>query len=507
MNPIFPGSTCLGLALYLLLLLWAGHAYAAPGDVLFSDDFDDGALCTTLSPNWTTSNTNLGGVSTQTSNSANCSMFTRGGAVANTSVVVDLSTVAGAELSIWIRRGADSFSEDPDGGEDLVVEYLSNIGTWVALETFLGGTGFGVSFSRTYEIPAMGLHANFQFRVRQTGGSGGPPANSGIGWDYYHMDDVDLTETGTPPPPITSDLGAGQCDDFESGFGNWQTSVASRSGINTNTSNSTSNSMFVRHATVTTTANPFDSAGSASFDVWIRRGSDAFSENPETNENLIVEYLDNSLSWVTLETFLGSGTPGQIFVRSYALPDAGRHANFSVRFTLTNGSGSDFDYWHIDDVCFPAGTPNLTVQKDITFEWDPVNEATDPFAIPGGWVLYNVTVTNTGIGLNDDDSLVLEDVLDTNVEFYAGDLNGSGSPFRFTDGTGASSSGLTLPFTSLGDLTDGVVFFDDLDAAIIPTAGFDADVRRFTITFPGQISGSSDSGDPTFTIEYRAQIK
>ena len=49
---------------------------------------------------------------------------------------------------MWIRRGADSFSEDPDGGEDLVVEYLNDIGVWVALETFSGSGGPGAIFNR-----------------------------------------------------------------------------------------------------------------------------------------------------------------------------------------------------------------------------------------------------------------------------------------------------------------------------------------------------------------------
>ena len=493
---------CLGL-----LTLITNLAEAAPGDILFQDNFDSGALCSPLAPNWTTSNTNLGGTSTQTSNSANCSMFLRGDVVTNTSIVVDLSGATGAELAMWIRRGADSFSEDPDSGEDLAIEYLDSSSTWNTLEIIPGGAGFGTIFNRTYTIPSLGLHANFQFRARHTGGNGGPPANGGIGWDYYHIDDVTLTETGTPPPPITSTLGADQCDDFESGFGNWQTTSSTRSAINNDTFNSSNSSLFLRHDTVTTTANPFDTAGVASFDVWIRRGSDLFSENPDGGENLVVQYLDSTSSWITLETFTGSGTQGQIFVRSYALPDAGRHPNFRVRFTFTGASGSDFDYWHVDDVCFPAGTPNLTLQKNITFEQDPVNGGTDPYAIPGGWVLYEIIVTNTGIGLNDDNSLVIEDTLDANVSFFAGDLDGGGSPFRFTDGSGVNSSGLSLPFNTLGDLTDGVEFFDSTDSLMTPDPNFDPDVSRFAITFPGQIQGASDTSNPTFTIEYRALIK
>ncbi|MEM7100152.1 MAG: hypothetical protein AAF541_17925 [Pseudomonadota bacterium] len=482
--------------------------YGAPGDVLFSDDFDVGAGCDTLAPQWTTTSTNLGGIGTQTSNSGNCAMFTRGNVVSNTSITIDLGTVTGADLDLWVRRGADSFSEDTDAGEDLVIEYIDEFGLWIALTALAGSGTNGQIINLNFEIPADGLHAALQIRFRQTGGNGGPPANSGIGYDYWHIDDVVLTETGTPPPPPpTSSLGAGLCDDFESGFTNWQTTDTVASGINNDTANSTVNSMFLRHNAVTTTALPFDSAGVSDFEVWVRRGADSFSENPDGGENLVVQYLNASSTWVTLETFTGSGTQGQIFNRTYNLPDAGRHANFRVRFTLTSGSGSDFDYWHVDDVCFVAGAADIEISKTITFEQDPVNGATDPFAIPGGWMIYELTVTNNGIGVPDDNSLVISDSLDVNTTFFAGDFDGGGSPFVFTNGTGAQDSGLSLPFNALGDIADGVEFLDGLSSSITPNPDFDEDVREFVITFPGQMAGSSDAGSPTFSIEYRVRLE
>lgn len=54
------------------------------------------------------------------------------------SSVIDTSNPAFLALSLWIRRRSDAFSEDPDGSENLVVEYLDHTGTWTALETFSG---------------------------------------------------------------------------------------------------------------------------------------------------------------------------------------------------------------------------------------------------------------------------------------------------------------------------------------------------------------------------------
>jgi len=149
----------------------------------FCDNFENGLT------NWTVSDANLSGISNQTSNSPTNSLFTRGGVVTATSRIVDMTTASGS-VTAWIRRGADSFSEDPDTNENLVVEYLNNVGAWATLETFFGNGTNGQIFMRNYALPANALHAGFQLRFRQTGGSGGPPANGGIGWDYWHMDDV-----------------------------------------------------------------------------------------------------------------------------------------------------------------------------------------------------------------------------------------------------------------------------------------------------------------------------
>ena len=493
----------------LLTILWAQWVYAAPGDILFSDNFDSGGGCGTLAPNWTTSNTNLGGTSTQTSNSSNCSMFTRGGVVSNTSVAVNLGGVVGADLDVWIRIGADAFSEDPDAGENFVVEYADSGGFWIALETFNGGSNFGTIYNRSYTLPADALHANLQIRFRQTGGSGGPPDNGGIGWDYYHVDDVVITETATPPPTGSSNLGAGLCDDMESGFDNWQTTSGTRSAINNDTFNSAGNSMFLRHAAVTTTAWPFNSAGVASFDVWVRRGADSFSEDPDGGENLVVQYQNNTGTWVTLETFTGSGSAGQIFNRSYTLPATGRHANFRVRFTLTNGSGSDFDYWHVDDVCFPSLPADMALQEVITVEEDPIHGVgpPGPYSIPGAWHNYALTATNNGFGPVDINTVVLTIDIDANETFYAGDFDGGGSPFIYTDGSGAEATGLAFPFTGLGDGSDGVVFRDGGGVSITPIADFDPNVRSIEISFDGQFPGATGSSTPNFTIEYRNRLE
>jgi len=483
-------------------------AQAAPGDILLQDDFDDEfGGCDSLAPLWTVSSTNLSGTSTQTANSGSCSAFTRGGAVTITGPVIDLSSAVGATLTTWLRRGLDSFSEDVDAGEDFVFEYLDSASNWVAIETLLGsGTNGGIT-NVSLDLPAGAFHSGFQLRFRQTAGSGGPPANGGIGWDYWHIDDVVLTETGTPPPAeLPSGIGVGLCERFELGFGNWSSTNLTRAGINNDTFQSAGNSLFLRHDTVTVTSLAFDAAELADIEVWIRRGADAFSENPDNGENLSFQYLNASSSWITLETFTGQGAQGEIFDRTYTMPSDAFHPNFRVRFFYNGASGSDFDYWHVDDLCFTRATPDFAVTKSVEIEQDPINGATNPLGIPGAWAIYTIDVTNNGRGSADAGTVIIGDDIDDQTSLFTGDFDGFGSPFEFEDGTGINTSGLNLNFGSLADGTDGVTFLNGVGSSVTPNGSFDANVGRFVLSFDGSMNGASGGSAPGFTIRYRVQV-
>lgn len=488
--------------------LTALPAFAAPGDILLEDDFDDGAGCGTLSPLWTVSDTNLSGISTQTSESGACSAFTRGDVVTITGPVIDLSSAIGATLTAWLRQGLDSFSEDVDAGEDFVFEYLDATSTWVAIETLQGAGTNGEITNVSLDLPAGALHSGFQLRFRQTGGSGGPPANSGIGYDYWHIDDVLLIETGTAPPPeLPSGMGVGLCERFESGFGNWSTTNTARSGVNGDTFQSSSNSMYLRRNTVTSTSIAFDSSELGEIEVWVRRGDDSFSENPDAGEDLTLQYLNASNTWVTLETFPGNGTPGEFFERTYAMPESALHANFRVRANLNSGSGNDFDYWHVDDWCFNRATPDFSVTKTVTIERDPINETTNPLGIPGAWAVYAIEVTNNGRGSADAGTVAIGDAIDEKTSLFTGNFDGLGAPFEFTDGTGSDASGLSLNFGSLSDGSDGVIFRNSGGTSVTPSGGFDPAVASFELQFDGAMAGAVGGATPTFTIRYRVQIE
>ncbi len=335
-------------AFLALLLGIAQSASALPGDILFTDDFERASLA----PNWTTSDATRSGIGTYTANTPTRSLYTRWSVVDVTSSVIDLSAVPAAELSMWIHVGDDTISEAPDtAGEDLIIQYLNDVATWVTLETFVGGTGgteiTGNIYNRSYTLPTNAMHAGFQIRISQGGGSGAD-------WDYYHVDDVEVMEIAPPPP-----FSFGRCDDFENGLIYWTVnSLGGTAAVSAGTAtvNSPSNSLYTAEGQVNVTSAALDtsSATTPTLSLWVRRGLDGldgFSENPDAGEDLRIEYFSSTSTWITLDTLPGNGTAGEILNLSYALPANAIHANFAIRLTQTGGSGTNWDYWHIDDVC------------------------------------------------------------------------------------------------------------------------------------------------------------
>jgi len=478
--------------LWIAVLLLPFSVLAAPGDILFSDNFERGALAP-----WTTTNNSRSGILTggQVSNSPNRGAFTRRQQVTVTSPTISAS-VPGAELSIWVRHGSDVFSEYPDGGENLVIEYRRANNTWAQLLAYNGGGTAGQIFTDTVSLPSDALHGNLAIRARQTGGSG-------TDFDYWHFDDIVITERDAAPP-----FAVGSCDDFEGGLGsNWTINATSGfAGVSAATSQSPVNAMFLNGGIVNVTSTPIDTSDPYFSDLtlWIRRGSDAFSEDPDGGENLVVEYLDSASSWVALETFSGNGGPGQIFSRSYTLPAAGRHAGLQVRFRMTGGSGAGWDFWHIDDVCFDQEfVPLLTVAKNAATLSDPINLATNPKAIPGSVSEYTLDVSNQGLGAVDVDTMIITDVIDTDASLYVS--TASGDPIQFTDG--AVASGLVFTYATDVTFSNQPGGGPPYNYNPIPDAdGFDAAVRGIRINPVGGMNAAVGASTPSFTIQYQVRV-
>ena len=143
-----------GLMLCILMLcglMFPSIALSAPGDILYENSFD---RRNDLTRDFNRSDNSYVSVDSSTFNSASASVYFYSGPqdiTLKSSRAIDTNLPA-AELSVWIRRGDDSFSEDPDANEDFIVEYLSSANNWEILETFPGDGTPGEIFNRVYTL-------------------------------------------------------------------------------------------------------------------------------------------------------------------------------------------------------------------------------------------------------------------------------------------------------------------------------------------------------------------
>lgn len=478
--------------------MWAvlalpSQAWAVPGDILFSDNFERANLAP-----WTTTNAARSGILAggAVSNSPTRGAYTRRQVVTITSPNI-AAAVPSADIRLWVRHGSDAFSEYPDSNEDLVIEYRRIDNSWAQLAIYRGGGVAGQIFNDTFILPPDALHGALAIRVRQTGGSNG-------NFDWWHIDDIVITEIAPP-----SSLGIGSCDDFESGLaGNWTVNALSGlAGTSAATAQSPSFALTLNGGVVEVTSNVIDTSDTSFGDVsmWIRRGSDAFSEYPDLGEDLVVEYLDDTNTWQILETVPGGGAAGQVFARNYAIPTAGRHAGFRLRLRQTAGSGAPWDFWHIDDVCLnQLVLPDLLVTKSVQTVSDPVNGSSNPKAIPGAVMLYTINVSNQGPGTVDNDSMLVVDAVPNGSELFVG--TGSGDPIVFSDGT--VPSGLSYSYAS--DVTFSNQVGGGPPYNYIPTPdaqGFDSAITGYRVNPGGSMNAASGGNFPTFNLLLSVRVQ
>jgi uncharacterized repeat protein (TIGR01451 family) len=151
----------------------------------------------------------------------------------------------------------------------------------------------------------------------------------------------------------------------------------------------------------------------------------------------------------------------------------------------------------------------LTVVKAAQTYSDPFNGTTNPKAIPGAFVNYTVSVTNSNATTLDNDSVVIVDAVPPNTALFVGNFGGAGSgPVSFVNG--APSSGLTYTFTSLASAADDVSFSNNGGVSFaytpVPDAnGVDAAVTHIRLNPKGTMNAAG-IGNPNFSVVFRVRI-
>lgn len=198
------------------------------------------------------------------------------------------------------------------------------------------------------------------------------------------------------------------------------------------------------------------------------------------------------------------GIATRIYEYPYSLPAGGPVGGWSLRVVATEGTEGLVADTGIGPLRVAAPPPLLRVRKVSEVLSDPLNGTSNPRRIPGAIVRYSVTVTNTGPGTVDGDSLAIVDVLpaDTELQVAAGAM----PVVEFIQG--APPSGLTLAPTSgvgYSSQSGGGAPFDYVPAP--DAAGFDAAVRGLRIAPSGTMAASGPTGDPSFTVRFRVRIR
>ena len=89
--------------------------------------------------------------------------------------------------------------------------------------------------------------------------------------------------------------------------------------------------------------------------VMIRQGSSSCGEEPDSNEDLRIQYKNAGSGWTNLHTVSGAPSSNNTWTfYNWNLPAAALHANAQIRFQQTSGSSTCCDYWFIDDVRLAA---------------------------------------------------------------------------------------------------------------------------------------------------------
>jgi hypothetical protein len=162
-------------------------------------------------------------------------------------------------------------------------------------------------------------------------------------------------------------------------------------------------------------------------------------------------------------------------------------------------------------VVVATAEPSYSVTKLSQVISDPANGTTQPKRMPGAVIEYSVNVSSTNSNVSDSNSIVLVEAVPSQATLFVGDLGGAGSgPVSFTDGS--PTSGLTYTYSGLASGTDDLSFSSDggLSYAYAPVPdadGYDSAVTHLRIAPKGIFAGSIGSGDPDFSVAFRAKNK
>ncbi|MEM8815133.1 MAG: CCXG family PEP-CTERM protein [Pseudomonadota bacterium] len=153
----------------------------------------------------------------------------------------------------------------------------------------------------------------------------------------------------------------------------------------------------------------------------------------------------------------------------------------------------------------------LGVERSSQTLFDPVNNASNPKAVPGALMLNRIELTNTGPGSVDASSVVITEAIAVESRLRVIDFDGAtAGPLQFVDG--ALASGLTYSFVSLSDPTDDLAFSNDgglsFNYTPVPDVnGIDPAVTHIRITPQGVFQAAGAGGVPAANFLFQTGVQ
>jgi trimeric autotransporter adhesin len=191
-----------------------------------------------------------------------------------------------------------------------------------------------------------------------------------------------------------------------------------------------------------------------------------------------------------------------VFQYQYTLPASPSLGAWSIRVTGNEGVEGTVTDFNLGSFTVVIPQPSLTIVKSSTVLSDPTGGA-NPKRIPLAVVRYDISVTNSGPGTVDSNTLVITDPVPTGTTMYV--ATAPPGPVVFTNGAGTSASGLTFVYAS--NVTYSSVGESGPWTYVpVPDAnGYDANVKAVRVA-PGGIMSAAGTGNPTFTVQFRVRI-
>lgn len=447
------------------------QAHAAPGDIIFEEAFNNNG---DFVSDWSDSGSGDASVTGETFSSASNSLRIGEGShtVTLDSGLADLSSVPAADLNVWVRRGDDLFSENPDSGEDLTIEYLNSSSSWVSLVTYPGNGSPGEELTPSFSLPANALHAGFQIRFRLLSGSGNP-------YDYWHIDDVVVTE-GTPITSCQTYI-----DSFSSTAYNNSNGTADWTGfswieLNDDSSASGGNALISGNelrlsgnGTLNNTTITRQLDGSSSTEISFSFDFTT-AGSVDTADSAIVQVSSNGGStWTTLETLTGIGN-NVSGSRSYDI-SAYASSNLQVRFAISPESGGD--------CCYDTGGERLEIDN-VEVEVCTTN-VPDPVA----WYRLDEEEWTGASG----------EVVDSSASGYDGEaINDSGYPPTDDSDPAIAGNPGTCGYGVFNDTDDGYLQIDAPGSVLDFNSNFSVAVWIYPFSNPGSGLHTIVSKDENF---------